>query len=252
MTREEFIKEVTEGLLPPPVYFPQNVQMNKQGYDSIAEVLQRGAHPLSPAAFEAAANETGALILDTRDPDVFVKGFIPNSINIGLDGMFAPWVGALVPDVKQEILLVTDEGKEEEAVIRLARVGYDHVLGYLQGSFNAWKAAGKETDTISSITAEAFANRYRNEDVEVVDVRRKAEYDAGHIRNAINLPLDYINDQMKDYAGKGKIHLHCAGGYRSVIAASILKARGIENVVNISGGFAAISATGLLRDKMTA
>ncbi|MCU0384820.1 MAG: MBL fold metallo-hydrolase, partial [Flavihumibacter sp.] len=148
MTKEEFVKEVTTGLLPPPAYFPLNVMMNKEGYDSIDEVLERGQHALSPAAFEVAANETGALILDTRDPQVFAKGFVPNSINIGIDGNFAPWVGALVPDVKQAILLVAEPNRVEEVVTRLARVGYDYTIGFLEGGFEAWEKAGKEVDRI--------------------------------------------------------------------------------------------------------
>lgn len=247
-TREEFVAEVTEGLLPPPGYFPMNVKMNKEGYDNIEEVLQRGVTPLGVEAFEAAANETGALVLDTRDANVFVRGFIPNSINIGIDGMFAPWVGVLVPDVKQQILLVTEPGREEEVVTRLARVGYDHVLGYLQGGYGAWAASGKDTDTIDSISAGEFARRYRSGTPRVIDVRRAAEYSSGSVAGAINVPLDYINSNMAAFAGRDTKYIHCAGGYRSVIAASILKARGIDNIVNVEGGYGAIRHTGITLD----
>ena len=157
MSKEEFIKEVTAGLLPPPAYFPLNVMLNKHGYESIDEVMKRGNIALSPDAFETAANETGALILDTRDAQTFAKGFIPNSINIGLDGNFAPWVGAMIPDIKQQILIVDEPGREEEVITRLARVGYDYTIGYLQGGIEAWKKAGKEIDEIKSITADELA-----------------------------------------------------------------------------------------------
>ena len=193
MTKEEFIKEVTTGLTAPPQYFPLNVMMNIHGYDSIEEVIKRGTQELSPDAFETAANETGALILDTRDAEVFSKGFVPNSINIGIDGSFAPWVGAMIPDVKQEILLVTDEGREEEVVTRLARVGYDYSLGYLKGGFNAWKAAGKETDEIKRVSAEELAIvAATNKDVHILDVRKSSEYQSEHLVEAENAPLDFI------------------------------------------------------------
>jgi rhodanese-related sulfurtransferase len=181
MTKEEFIKEVTEGLATPPAYFPLNVMLNKQGYESINEVMKRGKHELSPEGFETAANETGALILDTRDPQVFAKGFIPNSINIGIDGNFAPWVGALIPDIKQQLLLVTDEGREEEVITRLARVGYDFTIGYLDGGFEAWKKAGKEYDTITSISTEEFAEAIQEDKVKVLDVRKPGEYQSEHV-----------------------------------------------------------------------
>jgi hydroxyacylglutathione hydrolase len=246
MTKAEFVKEVTDGLTPPPQYFPQNVKMNKEGYDSIDTVMERGAQALNPAAFEAAANETGAVVLDTRAPQVFAKGFIPNSINIGLDGQFAPWVGALIPDLKQEILLVTDPGKEEEAVIRLARVGYDHTLGYLSGGYEAWKASGAETDSIESIAVEELARRMEEEDMHVLDVRKAGEYQAEHVEGVANFELDYLNSNMAEL-DKNKIYtLHCAGGYRSMIAASILNARGYK-VVDVNGGFAAIKKSGLLK-----
>jgi rhodanese-related sulfurtransferase len=248
MTKEEFIKEVTTGLMPPPAYFPLNVALNKHGYDSIDEVVQRGTRPLSPQAFEAVANETGALILDTRSPQAFAQGFIPNSINIGLDGQFAPWVGALIPDVKQRILLVADPGREEEAVTRLARVGYDYCLGYLDGGFAAWQSAGGEVDTIESIDAAELARRLAADpSAPVLDVRRKSEYASEHIENAENTPLDYINDYMAQIPKDRTAYVHCAGGYRSMIFVSILRARGYDKLVDVKGGFKAIKDSGLFK-----
>ena len=247
MTKEEFIKEVTTGLVAPPAYFPLNVMLNIQGYESIDKVLERGQHALSPDAFEAAANETGALILDTRDPQTFAKGFVPNSINIGIDGQFAPWVGAMIPDIKQEILLVTDEGREEEVITRLARVGYDFTIGYLKGGFNSWKNAGKETDQIISISAEELSQIMSREKVKVVDVRKKSEYQSEHIMDAENVPLDFINDSMAHLDKNKTYYVHCAGGYRSMIFASTLRARGFDNLVDVKGGFKAIKESGLFK-----
>ena len=244
MTREEFIKEVTEGLATPPAYFPLNVMLNKQGYESIDEVMKRGQQALSPDAFEVAANETGALVLDTRDPQTFAQGFIPNSINIGIDGSFAPWVGALIPDIKQQILLVTDKGREEEVITRLARVGYDYTIGYLKEGFEAWKAAGKETDSIVSIDAGELAEKMKSEDVKVVDVRKKGEYVSEHVEGAIHMPLDDINDHLSDLDKNETYYVHCAGGYRSMIYNSILKARGYTNLIDVKGGFKAIKENG--------
>ena len=244
MTKEEFVKEVTTGLLPPPAYFPLNVAMNKHGYDSIDKVLERGNHALSPAAFEAAANETGALILDTRAPQVFAQGFIPNSINIGIDGGFAPWVGALIPDIKQNLLLVTDAGREEEVVTRLARVGYDYTIGFIKGGFESWKNDNREFDTIESITAEEMAQRAKNGEGSILDVRKKSEYDSEHVLNASNAPLDFINESMIQVDKNKTYFVHCAGGYRSMIFASILKARGYDNLIDVKGGFKAIKDSG--------
>jgi glyoxylase-like metal-dependent hydrolase (beta-lactamase superfamily II)/rhodanese-related sulfurtransferase len=244
MTKEEFIAEVTNGLAKPPQYFPQNVKMNKEGYESIDVVMERGAQALSAAAFEAAANETGAVILDTRGAQVFNKGFIPNSINIGLKGDFAPWVGALIPDIKQEILLVTEVGQEEEAILRLARVGYDNVIGYLEGGIETWIAAKQEVDTITSITPDELADKMAEEKVLVIDVRRPAEFSAEHIDGAKSLPLDYISELMAEFPKDQTMYIHCAGGYRSMIASSILKSRGYDNLIDIAGGFAAISKSG--------
>jgi hydroxyacylglutathione hydrolase len=249
MTKEEFIKEVTHGLSKPPQYFPQNVKMNKEGYESIDIVMERGAQALSAVAFEAAANETGAVILDTRSAQVFNKSFIPNSVNIGLKGDFAPWVGALIPDVKQEILLVTEIGQEEEAILRLARVGYDNVIGYLEGGIETWLADGQEADSITSISADELADKIEKENVLVIDVRRPSEFAAEHIDGAKSLPLDYISELMAEFPKEETMYIHCAGGYRSMIAASILKARGYDNLIDVQGGFAAIAQSG--RFKLT-
>jgi glyoxylase-like metal-dependent hydrolase (beta-lactamase superfamily II)/rhodanese-related sulfurtransferase len=244
MSIEDFITEVTTGLMPPPSYFPLNVMMNKQGYDSIDDVMERGTRALSPAAFEAAANETSALILDTRKPEVFTLGFIPNSISIGIDGGFAPWVGTLIPDIKQQILIVADAGREEEVVTRLARVGYDYAIGYLEGGFEAWKAAGMEVDEIQSVTADEFAAaEVADSNINILDVRKKSEYYSEHIVNAENAPLDNVNDAMASIDKDKTYFVHCAGGYRSMIFASILKARGFDNLINVAGGFSAIKAS---------
>ncbi|HRX95198.1 MAG TPA: MBL fold metallo-hydrolase, partial [Chitinophagaceae bacterium] len=244
MTKEEFIKEVTTGLVAPPAYFPLNVMLNIQGYESIDKVLERGQHSLSPDAFETAANETGALVLDTRDPQTFAKGFIPNSINIGIDGQFAPWVGAMIPDIKQEILLITDEGREEEVVTRLARVGYDHTIGYLIGGFAAWEKSGKEVDHIRSIDADEFAQIMEKENLNVLDVRKKSEYQSEHVVDAENAPLDFINESMLQVDKNKTYYVHCAGGYRSMIFNSILRARGYDNLIDIKGGFKGIKESG--------
>ncbi len=244
LSKEQFIKEVLTGLMPPPGYFPKNVQMNISGYDSIEEVLQRGSKSLSVSAFESLANETKALILDTRSPQDFASGFIPNSINIGINGGFAVWVGTLIPDIKQAILLVTDKGMEEQVITRLARVGYDHAIGFLDGGIDAWKAAGKETDTIQTVSVEQFAQReVENPEINIVDVRKKSEYLSEHIVNAVNVPLDFINDNMHLIDKNKTYYIHCAGGYRSMIFASILKARGYTNLIDVDGGFNAIKAS---------
>lgn len=209
--------------------------------------MERGQHALSPEAFEAAANETGALILDTRDPQTFAAGFVPNAINIGIDGNFAPWVGAMVPDIKQEILLITDEGREQEVITRLARVGYDFTIGYLKGGFEAWKASGKEIDQIRSISADELANIVSNEQVNILDVRKKSEYLSEHVIDAENAPLDFINDSMSLINKNKTYYVHCAGGYRSMIFNSILRARGFDNLIDVKGGFKAIKESGKFR-----
>jgi len=242
MTEEEFVKELTDGLLPPPGYFGMNVSMNKNGYDAIQEVMKRGLNPLSVADFERIANETNALLLDTRTAMDFSKEFIPNSISIGLEGQFAPWVGALIPDVKQEILLITEVGKEEETVRRLARVGYDFVIGYLDGGIEAWKNAGKEIDSIGRISAIEFENQFKANPI-VIDVRKPGEFSGEHVENALSIPLDFINEKMDEFPKNQPFILHCAGGYRSIIAGSILKARGFDNFVDVIGGYTAIAKT---------
>tara|TARA_R110002051_G_scaffold169498_2_gene240052 strand:- start:432 stop:1841 length:1410 start_codon:yes stop_codon:yes gene_type:complete len=245
MTKDEFIAEVIDGLLPPPQYFPLNVKMNKEGYEDIDEVLKRGRKELSPEAFEAVANETGAIVLDVRHQDAFAKGHVPRSIFIGLDGSFAPWVGALIADVKQPLLLVTEPGREEEAITRLSRVGFDNTLGYLKGSFEAWKNAAMEYDTVSSISAETFENELKEENLPVFDVRKESEYLSEHVIDASNTPLDFLNDHLAEFPDNKQFFVHCAGGYRSMIAASILKSRGIHNLIDVKGGFKAIQETGV-------
>lgn len=244
MSREEFMKQLLTGLTPPPAYFPANVLMNIKGYDSIDEVLERGQKAMSPAAFEAAANETGAIVLDTRNAQAFAKGFIPNSINIGIDGNFAPWVGALIPDVKQEILIVAEEGREEEVVIRMARVGYDYTIGFLEGGFNAWKNAGFEVDTIQSVSVDELAALNEQGPVNILDVRKKSEFDSEHVLGAENAPLDYINDSMLLVDKNKTYYVHCAGGYRSMIFNSILRARGYDNLVDVKEGIKAMKDSG--------
>ena len=245
MTREEFMKELLEGLTTPPGYFPSNVLMNIKGYESLDTIMEKGMKALNPNEFEAAANVTDAIILDTRNAYDFAKGFVPRSINIGLTGDFAPWVGALIVDVKQPLLLVTDAGMEEETIIRLSRVGFDHVLGHIEGGFEAWKAAGKEIDTINQITAEKFKNEFDPEKSVVYDVRKESEYLAEHVQEAFNKPLNLINQWMPALGENHFFYLHCAGGYRSMIAASILKSRGYHNFAEIAGGFKAIAAAGV-------
>lgn len=242
-SKEAFVAAVTEGLLPPPAYFGGNVTMNKLGYDSIDRVLERGLVPLSPKDFEAVAEASGALVLDARAPGVFAKGFIPRSINIGIDGDFAPWVGTMIVDVKQPLLLVVDAGREEEAITRLSRVGFDHVLGYLSGGFEAWQASGRETDSVERISAAEFAQQFKADETLVIDVRKESEYAAEHIVDAYSRPLAYINDWISDLPRDRHFHLHCAGGYRSMIAASILQARGYRSFTDIEGGFGAIAQT---------
>jgi glyoxylase-like metal-dependent hydrolase (beta-lactamase superfamily II)/rhodanese-related sulfurtransferase len=245
MTKAEFVKEVTDGLMAPPAYFPLNVMMNKNGYESIDEVIKRGTLALNPIEFEVAANETDAMILDVRNEKDFVKGHIPNSIFIGIDGGFAPWVGALIKDVKQEILLVAPEGREEEVITRLARVGFDHTIGYLKGSFDAWKNTGKEIAIIESISAEDFKSKLEIDHRLIFDVRKTSEFEAEHLNDGKNTPLDFLNEHLAEFPNDETFYIHCAGGYRSVIAASVLKSRGIHNLIDVAGGFGAIKKTGI-------
>ncbi len=241
MTKEEFIKEVTDGLLPPPAYFPLNVKLNKEGYQSIDKVLAKGQHALSPREFEAAANETGAVVLDVRHETEFVKAHVPRSIFIGLDGDFAPWVGGLIKDINQEILLVVSKDRLKEAITRLARVGFDNVIGYLDGNIDAWIAKGKNTDSIKSISVSKFKSIIdKNPESNIIDVRKKSEYLSEHVKLAENFPLSEINNHLAQLPQDGDFFIHCAGGYRSVIASSILKSRGIHNMVDVARGFDSI------------
>lgn len=243
LSKAAFIKAILTGLTPPPGYFPKNVLMNIHGYESLDTVLERGHKSLSPEAFEAVANETNALVLDTRNATDFASGFIPNSINIGLDGSFAQWVGEMIPDIKQEILLVSNVGYEEEAMIRLSRVGYDGTIGYLEGGFESWKKSGKEVDTVKRITAEEYEKIEATEKQLTIDVRKLSEFDSEHIIDAVNIPLNELNKHLAEIPKEKPFILHCAGGYRSMIAASILKQRGWDNFTDVIGGFAEIAKT---------
>ena len=241
--KKSFIKAVTDGLLPPPAYFGMNVAMNKKGYESFDEVLSKGLHELSPTEFEEIAELSGALILDVRNNNDFAKGYVPQSVNIGLDGDFAPWVGALIADVKQPILLITNENQEQETVTRLSRVGFDNILGFLKGGFTTWESSGKETDKVHRISAQQFAAEIKNKEVKIIDVRKESEYQAEHVEQAYNRPLAYINEWINQIESYEHFYLHCAGGYRSMMAASILQARGYRNFSEIEGGFDAITKT---------
>ncbi len=243
--KEAFVAAVIDGLTPPPSYFGMNVAMNKKGYDTFENVLNNGMRALEASAFEAAAEETNALILDTRPAGEFAKGYVPQSINIGINGDFAPWVGAMIADVKTPILLVTETGKEEEAVTRMARVGFDNQIGHLKGGIEAWIAAGKETDKVNRISATQFASEVKIGESKVIDVRKETEYAAEHVDEAYSKPLAYINDWIKDINPSEHFYMHCQGGYRSMIAASILQARGYRNFTEVDGGFAAIAKTDL-------
>ncbi len=243
MTKEEFVKEVTDGLLPPPQYFAQNVALNKSGAKGLDEVLEKGNIALDVRTFEAMANHEGALVLDTRSPEDFATSHVPNSIFIGIDGSFAPWVGALITDLLQPIIFIAEAGREEEIVTRLSRVGYDNTLGYLNGGIDAWKSAGKDVAQVSTITASEFSMHLKPNKLYVLDVRKESEFQAEHVEDAQNLPLDLISASMNQIEDDKEYHVHCAGGYRSIIASSILKSRGFHNIVNVAGGFDAISKT---------
>ncbi len=240
MSRDEFIKEVTEGILPPPQYFPKNAMMNKLGYTSFDEVFETGMVPLSVEALENLVNEAGAMVLDTRGKKEFADGHIPNSTFIGIDGSFAPWVGALITDIKQPIVLITEPGREEEVVTRLSRVGYDNTLGFLKGGFEAWASAGKDVEYVHSIPAAEFLAGMNNPEYVIMDVRKPSEFLSEHVLGAENFPLDFINSNMNQLDRNQKYYIHCASGYRSMIASSILKARGFHSLVEVQGGFKAI------------
>ncbi|MDB9779387.1 MBL fold metallo-hydrolase [Flavobacteriaceae bacterium] len=244
MTEAEFITEVTDGLLPPPQYFPLNVQLNKEGYEDFEEVLKRGTQEFSAEKFEEQAKNTNAIILDVRNQADFAKGHIPGSIFIGIDGGFAPWVGALIGDVKQPLLLVTPEGREQETITRLSRVGFDQTLGTLKGGFVTWKNSDKEIDSIQSVTAEEF-KKNSTDSSPIFDVRKPGEYTSERLPKAKNTSLDFINEYLSEFPEQENFYIHCAGGYRSMIAASILKSRGIHNLIDVKGGFGAIKETGM-------
>ena len=246
MTKDEFIKEVTDGLPAPPQYFPLNVKMNKEGYEDIKSVIESGSRPLSPEDFEIAANETGAIVLDVRHQTDFAKGHIPQSIFIGIDGSFAPWVGTIIGNVKQPILLIIPKGREGETLTRMARVGFDNTLGYLKGGLSAWKRKGKTIDKVKGIDVKTFKTIAEKRSLNIFDVRKNLEYNSEHLENANSTPLDFLNNHMSDFPLKGDFYIHCAGGYRSIIAASILKSRGIHNLINVDGGFAAIKKEGFV------
>lgn len=243
LTKEAFIKVLLNGLTTPPIYFPQNVLLNIKGYESLDKVMERGKQPMSVAAFDLAAGEADTIIIDTRNATEFARGFIPNSINIGIDGNFAQWVGEMIKDVRQKILLVTEPGREEECIIRLARVGYDNTLGYLKDGFAAWKNAGKQYETMNRITPAEFEKKYAAEQLLVFDVRKKSEFDAQHVVNAINVPLNQVEKCLAAFPTNKSFVLYCAGGYRSMIAASILKQVGWNDFADVTGGFAEIAKT---------
>ena len=240
LTKEEFITELTSGLMPPPFYFPENVLLNKGGYESLEVIKERGSRALTPDEFIQVAEESEALILDVRDPQIFAAGFVPGSINIGIKGQFAPWVGTLITDIKQPILIVADIDAEEEAVTRLARVGYDNTIGYLAGGFEAWVEAKKEHEEIVSVSPEEFVELVDETELKVLDVRKPGEFNNGHVEDAISAPLDFINESMKLIDPEETYLVHCAGGYRSMIFTSILRARGYENLIDVAGGFGKI------------
>lgn len=249
--KEAFVEAVLDGLAPPPSYFGANVAMNKTGYKNLKTVLEEGLEPFTPDEFEKAVEGIDALVLDTRRAGDFCKGFIPKSINIGIDGGFAPWVGAMIGDVNQPILLVTEPGREEEVVIRLSRVGFDNVIGYLAGGFQTWVDAEKEVDTIKRISCEEFVSCVDCENDTIIDVRKDGEFENVHITTAQSRPLSMINSWVNEINPDEHFFLHCAGGYRSMIAASILQARGIRNFTEIDGGMSAIQKTDLPQKSMS-
>ena len=244
LSKADFIKELTSGLEAPPPYFPMNVKMNQEGYKDIDEVLKTGYKALNPEEFEKIANQSGALILDVRNQIQFAQEHIPQSIFIGIDGGFAPWVGAMIGDIKHPILLITPQGREEETITRLSRVGFDNTLGFLDGGLASWKAAGKETDSIPLIEASKLSDRISLK-TKIIDVRKISEFNDGHLKNALNIPLDQLNEKLDEIPAKDDFFIHCAGGYRSMIANSILKSRGIHSMIDIAGGFSAIKSSGI-------
>ncbi len=244
MSREEFVKQITDGLLPPPQYFPKNAMMNKQGYESIDTIIERGTHAMDVERFKAEVKK-GAIIVDARSEQEFIESHIPGALYVGVDGNFAMWIGALITDLKQHIVFLAPEGREKEVVTRLARVGYDYAVGYLKGGMDAWIAAGEEADAVISETAEEFAKDYKADHIKTIDVRKHGEYNSQHIVDAIHLPLDYIYDHLDDLDKEQEYYVHCLGGYRSLIAISILQPYGYKNLINVQGGFRAIEKAGV-------
>lgn len=246
LTREELIAQILNGLTPPPGYFPDNVLMNIQGYDSVDDVVRRATKGLSPQEFQVLSEESDVIVLDTRTPDVFAEKFIPGAINIGINGDFAVWVGTIFKSTKQKLIYVCEAGRENEIATRLARIGFDNALGFLEGSMDAWTSAGMPTTSMPSVTAEEFAKKVNFNNDKVLDVRRKSEYDSEHVVQALNLPLDYFDENLQSISNEVKTYVHCAGGYRSMIFASLAKSKGFDNLVNVKGGFKTIKDQGVL------
>ena len=244
LNKEEFINELTEGLESPPAYFPMNVKMNQEGYNHIENVLRKNLNPFDPDEFEKLANQPGVLILDVRNQIQFAEEHIPGSIFIGIDGGFAPWVGAIVGDVKRPIILITPKGREEETITRLARVGFDNTLGFLKGGLSSWKVKGRKTDSISTIEASKLGKKISDQ-TKIIDVRKNSEFSNGHLKNSLNIPLDQLSENFDKIPLEDNFFVHCAGGYRSMIASSILKSRGIDSMTDIIGGFSAIKSSGI-------
>ena len=244
LSKEEFINELTEGLESPPAYFPMNVKMNQEGYNHIENILRKNLNPLDTDEFEKLANQSGVLILDVRNQIQFAEEHIPGSIFIGIDGGFAPWVGAIVGDVKRPILLITPKGREKETITRLARVGFDNALGFLEGGLSSWKVKGRKTDSVSTIEASKLGKKIFDQ-TKIIDVRKNSEFSNGHLKNALNIPLDQLSENFDKIPLEGNFFVHCAGGYRSMIASSILKSRGIDSMTDIIGGFSAIKSSGI-------
>lgn len=245
LSKQDFIKELTTGILPAPQYFAKNAALNKVGYDNYDTITSRGSRPLSVNEVKNLIDSNKAIILDVRKPQEFAKEHIKDSVYIGIDGQFAPWVGALISDIHQPIILITPAGREAETVMRLSRVGYDNCLGYIEGGIDSWKHHGNETESILSIDANEFATRFKAGNLNVLDVRKPGEYESNHIEHVESFPLDFINDWHDKFSKETEYHIHCAGGYRSMIAASLLKRKGYKKIVDVAGGFGAIQKTDL-------
>ena len=243
ITKSDFIKELTTGILPAPQYFAKNAKLNKSGYDNYDAITIKGTKALSINEVKNLLDTTNAIVLDVRKPQEFAKEHIPNSIFIGIDGQFAPWVGALITDIKQPLILVTPTSREEETVMRLSRVGYDNCIGFVEGGLTEWKNSGNKTSSILSISADEFTGKLNNMSLDILDVRKPGEYEASHLVNVNSNPLDFITDWQDNLAKDKEYHIHCAGGYRSMIAASILKRNGYDKLIDVAGGYGAIQKT---------